>query len=90
MQTLRPHADPQEQNLCVNMSPGYLLTQRTSKSTAQGAGMRKWEPKCWGSGGYWYHRHHFTSVAFPLYVGMRKIRKKHWRLFAEDSIKPKA
>lgn len=34
--------------------------------------------------------HHFTSVAFPLYVGMRKIRKKHWRLFAEDSIKPKA
>ena len=53
--------------------------------------MRKWELKCWGSQGYWYPSpHHFTSMAFPLYMGMRKIRKKHWRLFAKESIKPKA
>lgn len=59
MLNLRPHADPLRQNLCFNISLGYLCIQGSLESTAQEGGMRKWELKCQGSGAI--DTHHFTT-----------------------------
>lgn len=73
MLNLRPHAHPLRQSLCFDISLGYLCIQGSLESTAQEGGMRKWELKCQGSGGYGHPSlHHFTSLDFPLHTGKRK------------------